>query len=328
MRQNRRYRYLAYALALILPALAAAQSLSTQIPRIGFLAWPPCEAVLGARSSFLRGLRDFGYTPDENVTIECRSADRDYDRIAATAAELVDLKVDVIVAYSHPLARGALAATDTIPIVSVLSGDPVGSGMARSLAEPGGNLTGVSYYATELTGKRMDLLMKAIPELTSVDVLANPRLSYLPFEKDTLQAASRLGVTARIHHVSEPADIVSAFAAMKAEGAQAVFVLPDLMLGSEASHIAALALEQHLPTMTWGYWYANVGCLMAYSAPYPDLSYRLAHYVDRILKGAEAGDLPIEQPMRFSLSINLKTAKTLGLELPQSLLLRADKFIE
>jgi putative ABC transport system substrate-binding protein len=209
MRPKRRSRYLAYALALILPALAAAQSSSTQIPRIGFLAWPPCEAVLGARSSFLRGLRDFGYTPDENVTIECRSADRDYDRIAATAAELVDLKVDVIVAYSHPLARGALAATDTIPIVSVLSGDPVGSGMARSLAEPGGNLTGVSYYATELTGKRMDLLMKAIPELTSVDVLANPRLSYLPFEKDTLQAASRLGVTARIHRLgarAAPAD--------------------------------------------------------------------------------------------------------------------------
>jgi putative ABC transport system substrate-binding protein len=244
------------------------------------------------------------------------------------AAELVGLGVDVIVSMSEPAARAAHEATDTIPIVSIISGDPVAGGLARSLAKPGGNLTGMSYYATELTGKRLDLLKKAVPELTTVDVLANPVVSYLPFEEDTMKAARRLGVAVRIHRISEPADLASAFSAMKAESAQAVFVLPDLMLGSEAQRIATLALEHRLPTMTWGYWFANAGCLMAYSTWYPDLSYRLAFYVDRILKGANPGDLPIEQPTKYILSINLKTAKTLGLKLPQTLLLRADKFIE
>ena len=328
MRSKRRYRYLVCALVITLPALAAAQSPGTQAPRIGYIVWSSCEWALGASSGFLRGLRDLGYKPGETVTIECRSAGKDYDGIAAAAAELVGLSVDVIVAMSHPVARVISDTTDTIPIVAVLSGDPVGAGLARSLAEPGGNLTGVTYYATELTGKRMDLLMKAIPELTTVDVLANPHVSYLPFEEDTMQAAGRLGVTARIRYVSEPADLESAFSVMKAESAQAVFVLPDLMLASEAPRIAALALEHRLPTMTWGYWFTNAGSLMAYSARYPDLSYRLAYFVDRILKGAKPGDLPIEQPMNFSLSINLKTAKALGLKLPQNLLLLADDFIE
>jgi putative ABC transport system substrate-binding protein len=240
----------------------------------------------------------------------------------------VELGVDVIVSTSEPAARAAHGVTDTVPIVATISGDPVAGGLARSLAEPGGNVTGVSYYATELTGKRLDLLKKAIPELTTVDVLSNPVVSYLPFEEDTKRSAGRLGIKVRIHHVSEPTDLANAFVAMKAESAQAVFVLPDLMLGHEASRIAALALEHRLPTMAWGYWYANVGCLMAYSAWYPDHSYRLASYVDRILKGAKPGELPIEQPTRYVLSINLKTAKTLGLKLPETLLLQADNFIE
>ena len=323
MRPKQYYRYLGWALVMILPALAAAQS-----PRIGYLAWPACETPSVVSSAFLRGLRDLGYEPGETVTIECRGAGRNYDGLAAAAAELVGLGVDVIVSMSEPAAKAAHEATDTIPIVSTLSGDPVASGLARSLAEPGGNLTGVSYYATELTGKRLDLLKKAVPDLTRIDVLANPTVSYLPFEEDTKRAGSRLGVAVRIHHVSEPADLESAFSAMKAESAQAVFVLPGLMLASEAPRICALALEHRLPTMAWGYWYANVGCLTAYSAWYPDLSYRLAFYVDRILKGAKPGDLPIEQPTKYVLSINLKTAKILGLELPQSLLLSADNFIE
>ena len=328
MRHKMISRYLACALVMTLPALAAAQSPPTQTPRIGFLAWSTCEWPLRAGSPFLRGLRDLGYKPGETVTIECRSAGRHDDGLAAAAAELVGLGVDVIVTMSEPAARAAHKATNTIPIVSIISGDPVAAGLARSLAKPGGNLTGVSYYATELTGKRLDLLKKAVPELTTVDVLANPVVSYLPFEKDTKRAAGRLGVTARIRYVSEPADLARAFSAMKAESAQAVFVLPDLMLASEASRIAALALEHRLPTMAWGSWYTKAGCLMAYSAPYDDLAHRLAFYVDRILKGAKPGDLPIEQPTTFNLSINLKTAKGLGLELPRTLLLRADAIIE
>jgi putative ABC transport system substrate-binding protein len=260
--------------------------------------------------------------------IECRNAGGTYDGLPAVAAELVGLGVDVIVAGSHPVAAVAHDATDTIPIVSIVSGDPVAAGLARSLAKPGGNLTGVSYYATELTAKRLEFLKEMIPKITRVDVLTNPATSDLPFEEDTKRAGSRLGVAVRIHQVSKPADLAGAFSAMKAENAQAVFVLPDMMLSYEAGRIAALALEHRLPTMAWGLWFTRAGCLMAYSAKYGYLVYRLAYYVDRILKGAKPGDLPIEQPMTFDLSINLKTAKALGLEVPQTLLLLADEIIE
>ena len=323
MSRKQRYRYLACALVLTLPTLAAAQTL-----RIGYLAWSHCETPSFASPHFLRGLSDLGYETGKTVTIECRSAGQNDDGLSAAAAELVKLGVDVIISLSEPAARAAHRITDAIPIVSTFSGDPVSAGLARSLAEPGGNVTGVSYYATELTGKRLDLLKKAVPELNTVHVLSNPVVSYLPFEKDTRRAADRLGIAVRIHNVREPTDLDKAFAAMKAENAQAVFVLPDLMLGYEASRIATLALEHRLPTMAWGYWYVDLGCLMAYSTWYPDHSYRLAFYVDRIFKGARPGDLPIEQPTKYVLSINLKTAEALGLKLPQTLLLRADNFIE
>lgn len=310
-------------LNLILPALAAGQSSTKQMPRIKILAWSDCEWP-----TLLRGLTDLGYKPGETLTIECRKADGHYDGLPAAAAELVELGVDVIVAGSHPVAAAAHDATDTIPIVSILSGDPVGSGLARSLAKPGGNLTGVSYYATELTAKRLEFLKEAIPDLATIDVLTNPFSSDLPFEKDTKQAADRLGVAVRIHQIKKPTDLTNAFLAMKAEKAEGVFVLPDVMLAYEAARIAALALEHRLPTMAWGAWFTKAGCLMAYSARYGDLTYRLAYYVDRILKGVNPGDLPIEQPMTFDLSINLKTAKALGLEMPQTLLVRADEIIE
>ena len=276
----------------------------------------------------LRGLRDLGYNPGENIAIECKNAGGNYDGLPSAAAQLVKLGVDVIVAAAHPTAAAAHDATDTIPIVSILSGDPVGSGLAHSLAEPGGNITGLTYYATELTAKRLEFLREAMPELTTVGVLANPNLSYLPFEADTKRAGGRLGIEVRIRQVDEPADFASALSAMKAENAQAVFVLPDLMFAYEARRIAALALEHRLPTMAWGTWFTKAGCLMAYSARYGDLSYRLAYYVDRILKGAKPGDLPIEQPMKFDLSINLKTARVLDLEMPQTLLFLADEIIE
>jgi putative tryptophan/tyrosine transport system substrate-binding protein len=315
--------YLACALVTILPVLAAARSAPAQIPRIGLLAWSDCD-----EPSFLRGLGELGYKPGETVTIECRSAGGNDDGLAAAAAELVGLRVDVIVTMSQPAGMAALDATDTIPIVSLVSGDPVAAGLAHSLAKPGGNLTGVSYYATELTAKRLELLKEAIPELATIDVLANPIVSYLPFEEDTKRAAGELGLAARIHQVSEPADLPGAFAATKAGSAQAVFVLPDLMLAHEAPRIAVLALEHRLPTMTWGDWFTRAGCLIGYSARYDEISHRLAFYVDRVLKGANPGDLPIEQAAKFALSINLRTANALGLELPQTLLLRADELIE
>ena len=304
---------IACALVLAFPVLALAQSSNSQIPLIGVLAWGPCEPI-DENSSFRKGLRDLGYKPGEDVRIVCRSAGRQGDQLPVAAAELAGLEVDVIVSFSEPVARAAYKATEKIPIVSIFSGDPVASGMARSLSQPGGNVTGVSYYATELTGKRLDLLNEAMLELTTVEVLANPAVSYLPFEEDTKQAADKLGLAVRIHNISKPSDLDSAFSKMSANNAQAVFVLPDLMLADEASHIANLALEYKLPTMAWNYWYVNVGCLMAYSTWYPDHTYRLAFYVDRILKGARPGDLPIEQPTKYILSINLKTAAALGLD--------------
>ena len=327
MRPKQYYCGIAFALILASPILALAQQSNSKIPLIGLLSWWPCDPV-DENSSFRNGLRDLGYKSGENIRIECRSANRQGDQLPLAAAELAGLDVDVIVSFSEPVARAAYKATDKIPIVSIFSGNPVASGMARSLSQPGGNVTGVSYYATELTGKRLDLLNEAMPELTTVEVLANPAVSYLPFEDDTKRAAEKLGLKVRIHNISKPSDLDSAFSTMSANNAQAVFVLPDLMLADEASHIAALALEHKLPTMAWGFWYVNVGCLMAYSTWYPDHDYRLAFYVDRVLKGATPGDLPIEQPTKYILSINLKTAAELGLDLPQTLLLGADNFIE
>ena len=327
MRPEQHCRGLAFALFLAFPVLAQAQALNTQTPLIGILQWWPCDPV-DENSSFRKGLRELGYIPGQNVEIECRSADRQEGKLPVAAAEVAALEVDVIVSFSEPVARAAYKATDKIPIVSIFSGDPVASGMAGSLSHPGGNVTGVSYYATELTGKRLDLLHEAIPELTTVDVLANPAVSYLPFEEDTKQAADKLGLALRIHNIRKPSDLDSAFSTMRANHAQAVFVLPDLMLADEAERIATLALEYKLPTMTWGFWYANLCCILSYSTWYADHEYRLAFYVDKILKGTEPGDLPIEQPTKYILSINLKTAAALGLDLPQTLLLSADNFIE
>jgi ABC-type uncharacterized transport system substrate-binding protein len=327
MRPGQLYCGIACALVLAFPVLALAQQSNSHVPLIGVLQWWPCGPI-DENSPFINGLRDLGYKPGENVKFECRSAGGQGDQLPVAAAELAGLEVDVIVSFSEPAARAAYKATDKIPIVSIFSGDPVASDMARSLSQPGGNVTGVSYYATELTGKRLDLLHQAMPELTTVEVLANPAVSYFPFEEDTKRAADKLGLAVRIHNISKPSDLDSAFSTMRDNNAQAVFVLPDLMLAGEASRIATLALERKLPTMAWGHWYVNDGCLMAYSTWYPDHNYRLASYVDRILKGAKPGDLPIEQPTKYILSINLKTAAALGLELPQTLLLSADNFIE
>ena len=324
-RVRRRTICLAFATAIVTPNLAAAQSSPTNVPRIGFLGWADGEC---SDDSLVLGLEELGLRPGETVIIECQTAGSDDDGLAPAAAELIKLGVDLIVTTSQPAGRAAHQVTTTIPIVTGISGDPVAGGLARSLAKPGGNVTGVSYYATELSAKRLELLKEAVPTISTVDVLSNPIVAYLPFEGDTKRAAAQLGLSVRIHSVRKPADLDRAFSAMMADKAEAVFVLPDLMLAHEATRIARLALAQRLPTMAWGSWFTGVGCLMSYSAHYDQINHRLAFYVDRILKGAAPGDLPIEQPTTFKLSINLKTAKTLGLKMPESILLLADEVIE
>lgn len=322
--------YCALALLVAVPSLAFGQS-TGKVPRIGLLAWSSCEGDIpggGEFDPFASALRKLGYKPGETITLECRSAERHHDHLAVAAAELVRNGVDVIVSNSEPAGRAAHKATETIPIVTIVSGDPVAAGLARSLAKPGGNVTGASYYATELTAKRLEFLKELLPKMTTVDVLSNPDVAYLPFEKDTEEAAGRLGFALKIHQVSQPDELESAFSKMQAENAQAVFVLPDLMFAWEGDRIAALALKYRVPSMAWGTWFTEVGCLMSYSARYDQMQQRLAFYVDRILKGAKAGDLPFEQPATFDLSINLKTAQALGVQVPETLLLRADKVIE
>jgi putative tryptophan/tyrosine transport system substrate-binding protein len=234
----------------------------------------------------------------------------------------------VIVSESQPAGHIARSVTNTVPIVAILSGDPVGSGLVQSLAKPGGNLTGLTYYATELTSKRLELLQEMVPGISSVGVLANPDVSYLPFEEDTMYAAKLLGVALVIRQVRKPSELYEAVHQMKAEGAQAVFVLPDMVFAHEAKRIADLALAEKLPVMSWGGWFTEAGGLMAYSADYARLVRRLAVYVDKILKGDQPCNLPIEQADRFELSVNLRTARTLEMTIPPALLVRADKLIE
>lgn len=298
--------------------------------RIGVLAWSSCDPGEIERlfGPFLLGMADLGHRPGETFGIECRSAGGRYEGLRTAAVELAELPVDVIVSNNQPAGQAARAATGAIPIVTIFSGDPVATGLAESIARPGGNLTGVTYYATELTAKRLELLKEMLPGLAVVGVLANPNLSYLPFEADTRLAAERLGIVPRIHFASAAEDLEDVFAGMAAEGVQAVFVLPDLMFATEAPGIAALALRHGLPGMAWGDWFVGSGLLMAYSTDYGVLSRRLAFYVDRILKGANPGDLPIEQPTSYHLTVNLATAGALSIEVPQSLLLLAESVIE
>jgi putative tryptophan/tyrosine transport system substrate-binding protein len=333
MKSKWRYHVcLASALAMTLPSIATAQEPSTQTPRIGLIAWWPCDMPYASDSSelgtFMRGLHELGHTLTE-LSFECRSAGKHDGGLAAVAAELVQQPVDLIVTTSQPAAHAAHGATEAIPIVTIISGDPVAGGLAQNIAKPGGNVTGVSYYATELAAKRLELLMEVIPKLATVGVLANPEVAYLPFfEEDAKRAARQLGVALNIQQVSVPDELDSAFSDMKAEGAQAVFILPDLMFSDQSTRIAALAIERRLPTMAWGPWFTEAGCLMAYSADYSGMGHRLAFYVDRILKGTKAGDLPIEHPTTFEMSINLKTVNALGIDLPETVLLLADKVIE
>ncbi|MEK1888440.1 MAG: ABC transporter substrate-binding protein [Phyllobacterium sp.] len=329
--KRRHFLHLAIAFAMSFPTIASAQQAAAHTARIGLLAWFPCDMPYAGESSefgpFMRGLRELGHTLSE-ISFECRSASKHDSGLTAAAAELVQLKVGIIVTSSQPAAHAAQKATQVIPIVTIISGDPVAAGLASSLAKPGGNLTGVTYYANELAAKRLELLKEAVPTLATVGVLANPVVSYLPFEEDTKRAARQLGVALNIQQVSAPEELEAAFARMEAARVQAVFVLPDLMLASLSSQIAALAIKHRLPSMAWGPWFTQDGCLMAYSARYSEMQHRLAFYVDKIMNGTKPGDLPIEQPAKFELSINLKTANALGIDLPQTVLVMADEVIE
>jgi putative ABC transport system substrate-binding protein len=274
-------------------------------------------------------MREHGWTEPQNIGFERRHAELRHEAALAVAEELVRLKVDVIVVSSTLAAQAARQATATIPIVMTVPSDPVATGLVRSLARPGGNVTGLSFVGTELAGKQVELLKEAIPGLTRISVLANPtNASHQPRTKEIVDVARRLSLQSEVRQAKTSGEIRAAVDAMARRRSAAAIVLADPLFLSEGGTIIRVATEQRLPVM-YGLREAVVaGGLMAYGASFPDLFRRAATYVDKILRGAHPSDLPVEQASKFELVINLRAAKALGLALPQSVLVRADELIQ
>ena len=311
---------------LALPVAVGAQA-ARKVPRIGVLTWEGCPS---AESAFGKGLADLGHTWGHSVQVECRSAEADYGRLAASADALVAQRVDVIAALTHITAYAAHRATKSIPIVMVASGDPVKTGLVGSLGRPGGNVTGLTYYATELVEKRLQLLTEIVPRASRIAILGNPESDHVfgLYRNDADGAARTLGISLVKRDANQPRDLETAFEIFVKNGAQGLLVLTDPMLSAQAQRIADLAVQHRLPAMHWGRWFVEAGGLAAYSADYNAMIHRAAYYVDRILKGARPAELPVEQPTQFELTLNRRTAKAIGLTLPPSLLLRANQVIE
>jgi putative ABC transport system substrate-binding protein len=275
-----------------------------------------------------RGLLDAGYIERRDVVLEWRSANGDYARLPELVADLLQSKVEVIVVEATLAAQAAKRATSTIPIVMALVADPVGSGLVASLAHPGGNVTGLSFLTAELTPKRLQLLKETIPRLTRVAVLRNPDTPYHPKVIEELKAvAPSLSIELSFVSVRTPEEIGPAFSAVGRAHAQALYVIEDPLFFANRATLLKLASKARLPTIYWTREFADEAGLMSYGPNYGDLFRRSAGYVDKILKGAKPGDLPIEQPSKFELVVNLKTAKALGITIPESILLRADEVI-
>jgi len=326
-----RRQFLIAAGALLATPLAADGQQAAKVARIGHLS-PNLAAGPHLRDAFLQGLRDLGYVEGRNVVIEYRDAEGKLERLPALAAELVALKVDVILAEGGTLGpRVAMRATTTIPIVFV-AGDPVGSGLVTSLSRPGGNVTGLSNLAAEVVGKRLELLKQALPGVDRVAVLRQPLALGERVATDMLRAADvaarALGVQPQFIEARGPDEFARAFSAMTSARAGALTVLPSNMFVRERRRLVDLAAKNRLPAVYTSREFVDAGGLMSYGAHQPDLFRRAATYVDKILKGAKPGDLPIEQPTKFELVINLKTAKDLGLTIPPSVLARADDLIQ
>ncbi len=320
----------AAALALgLLSALLPADAQPEKIGRIGYLGPSPSSGDL--LPAFQEGLRELGYIEGKNIAIEYRYTDLGGDidkRLPLLAAELVRLKPDVLVVSITVAALAAKNATTTIPIVMVNVDDPVESGLIASLARPGGNVTGLSRLTPELVGKHLELLKEAVPKAVRVAVLSNPRNPLHPeLVRNAKLAAGSLGVQLKIVEARAPMELEGAFSTMAGERMSALLVLGDGMFYVNRTRIADLALRNRLPSMFGSGDLSRAGGLMAYAPRSVDNYRRAATYVDKILKGAKPADLPVEQPTKFELVINLKTAKALGLTIPPSVLLRADEVI-
>jgi len=309
------------------PIAALAQQ-PTKVARIGFVGATAADGLPERVVAFRAGLRALGYQEGRDIVIEFRWADGRYERLPALFDELARRDVDVIVTHGTPGVLAAKQATATIPIVMATSGDAEGSGLVASLARPGGNVTGLTFFNPELAAKRFELLKEILPSLTEVGLLLNPanpiNEPIVPIIRLTAQA---LGLEVHPFGVRGPAEFEHAFAAMAARRVGAVVVIDDATLIDNAPAVARLALQHRLPSSGWPD-YALAGGLVAYGVNFPDLFRRAATFVDKILKGAKPADLPVERATKFETVVNLKIAKALGLDVPTAILLRADQVIE
>src|SRR5712692_11280599 len=314
-------------LSLLTAPLTSQAQHAAHVPRLGLLIPSSASGYVSRLEAFRHGLRDLGYVEGRNITLEYRFAEGQADRLPALVAELVRLPVDVLVVDGTTAIRPAQHATTTIPIVMAVSGDPVGEGLVASLARPGGNITGLSSRAPEVSGKRLELLKEAVPTLSRVAALWYRDAPAGPYVKETQAAAQALGLQLQALEVGSPDALDQAFAAMTREHADALVVLPSAQIGSHQRVVAELAMTHQLPTMFGQRGDAEVGGLMSYGPNYAEFYRRAATYVDKILKGTKPGALPVEQPMKFELVINLKTAQALGIAIPPTLLFLADEVI-
>src|SRR6266571_8792077 len=330
---QRRDFIMALGLAAVWPLAVQAQQ-PKKVPRIGFLPTgslelPETRTTLNA---FRQGLRELGYFDGQNIVIEVRAADSKIERFPVLASELVGLKVDVIVASNSLSGRAAQQATTTIPIVVPVMGDPVADGLVANLARPGGNITGLTFLGPQLVPKRLALLKEALPTVSLIAGLWHPAAygerTMNGMMDEAEEAARTLGVHLRLVAVRGPDELKQAFSAIGGARAEALLVFPSPMLFAGRRRIVDLAAERRLPIIAMGKEFVQLGGLMSYGADIIDFNRRSATYVDKILKGAKPADLPVEQPTKFELYINLKTAKELGIEIPATLVARADEVVE
>jgi putative ABC transport system substrate-binding protein len=320
--------WLTVAMFLTAAPTAKAQQ-PTKVRRIGYLDGVSLSVNAARVEAFRQGLRELGYVEGKNIVIEWRSADGKPDRLPALVAELVRLKVDIIVSAGAAVSRPAKEATATIPIVMTQDSDPVGTGLVASLARPGGNITGLSNFAPELSGKRLEILREVVPMLSRVAVLGSSTgPTNAPVMKEIELAAKALKLQLQYLDVLDSKDIETAFRAANKGRAQAVLTLGSGVLVSQRAQITALAVKHRLPAIYHSSLFVEPGGLMFYGVNILDLDRRAATYVDKILKGAKAADLPMEQPIKFEFTVNLKAAKQIGLTIPPNVLVRANKVIQ
>jgi len=328
MNNRRRLIIVMFASLLGVPLASLGQQ-PAKVARVGFLEASTPSAIAARVEAFRQGLRDLGYVEGKNVVIEYRYAEGNFDRLPALAAELVRLNVNVIVTGGPTAIPAAKAATTAIPIVMAFDTDPVGSGFAASLAKPGGNITGLSTLAPELSAKQIELLKEIVPKLARVAVLGTAsRPGSAHALREVENAAKALKVQVQFQDVVDPKGIDAAFLAARKGGADAVLVLGSPLFNANRTELTELASKSRYPVIYDRAEFVEAGGLMTYSVSLADLARRAATYVDKILKGAKPGDLPIEQPTKFDLVVNMKTAKALGIKIPNSVLAQATKVID